>query len=190
MSDVAPTTPARQPGGLMLALAVGAFISLVTTLALTPFLPHVAEELSTSVALVGQVPALIGLTAVPLALVGGPLADHFGHRRLLVIGLLAALATALGTALAPTYGLLLAVALLGGLNRALVTPVSQAIASLHFADDRRRRAISWITAGASGAIVAGIPVLTAIAGRFGWRAAFVALALALGSHPVGGCRAG
>jgi predicted MFS family arabinose efflux permease len=161
----------------MLALCIAPAVQQLSYFALSPFLPTIAAELGTSVALLGQIPALMTLLAAPVALAIGPLADRFGYRSLLLAAMAAVVLSALGTALAQTYAALLAVGLVGAVARAAATPIAQAVAGTRFAGDRRRRAIGWIQAGVSGAAIVGIPALTTIDGLLGWRAAFVALAL-------------
>ena len=167
-------TPA---GRVVAALGLASFLSLLNQLALGPFLPVMAADLRTSVALLGQVPALSTLVAAALGLAIGPLADRLGHRRALLSGLAALGAGALGVALAPSYPVVLGVALVGALGRATIGPVAQALAGARFAGETRRRALGWVVAGTSGAGVVGIPLLTAIAAALGWRAAFGGLAL-------------
>jgi predicted MFS family arabinose efflux permease len=90
---------------------------------------------------------------------------------------LSASAGSLGLCLAPSYWLLLGVALVASIGRATVLPVALAISSTRFAEaTSRRRAIGWIVSGISLAAIVGIPALTTIAAQAGWRAAFLALA--------------
>jgi DHA1 family inner membrane transport protein len=120
------------------------------------------------------------LLAAALGLVAGPVADRYGYRRSLLVGAGAIVASAVGTALAPSFALLLLAALVGALSRAVVQPVSVAIAGSWFVGDARRRAIGLVTAAGAGGAVVGVPLLTAVAAAQGWRAAFLALA-ALGA---------
>ncbi len=105
--------------GATLALLLATFVAMLGAVAMSPFLPAMAAELGTSVALLGQVSSLTMLLAAGLGLVIGPLADGYGHRRTLLVGLLTVVASALGTGLAPTYTLLLLVA-------AWISPVRRA----------------------------------------------------------------
>src|SRR5215213_252730 len=105
--------PLPATGRLVPILALAAFVNTLGSVALGPFLPFVADELGTSVALLGQVTALSWLLAALLGLVAGPLADYVGYRRTLIIGLLAVAASGLGTALAPGLILLLLAGLIG-----------------------------------------------------------------------------
>jgi predicted MFS family arabinose efflux permease len=174
-------TESTEAAGGRLLLATICLAPLVTSLlavALSPFFPDIAAELGTTVALLGQVTAASMLGAAALGLLVGPLADHYGHRRLLLLGLLAVVASALGTALAPTFALLLVAALVGAVSRAIVQPVSLAVAGERFRGAARRRAISWAVAATAGAPIVGTPAMTSIGAAFGWRAAFVVLGVA------------
>ena len=159
------------------ALGLAGFLAILSQSALGPFLPLIADALGTSVSLVGQVPAASMLLASVLGLAIGPLADQYGQRRALMVGLGAIAVTAAGTSLATSYLALMLVTLVGAVGRATVLPVTLGLAGSRFVGEARRRAISWTTAGVSGAPLAGIPLLTTVAELADWRAAFVALAL-------------
>lgn len=163
---------------MLAALCPAAFVALLYSYALGPFFPAVAADLGTTVAVVGQVPALLNGLAGVLGLLAGPLADRYGYRQLLAAGVVAAAVGALGTGLATTLGLLLVATLFGALSRAAVAPVALTIAGTRFDGDARRRALSYVVAGLSGSAILGIPVLTGVEAAAGsWRAPFMALAL-------------
>ena len=183
--DEAPATGSvtentEEAGGwlLLATICLAPLVAFLLAVALSPFFPVVAAELGTTVALLGQVTAVSMLGAAALGLLVGPLADHYGHRRLLLLGLLAVVVSALGTALAPTFALLLLAALAGAVSRAIVQPVSLAVAGERFRGAARRRAISWAVAATAGAAIVGTPAMTSIGAAFGWRAAFVVLGMA------------
>src|SRR6186997_8726 len=135
---------------LVAALMVATFVNFLGSLALGPFLPQVAHDLETTVALVGQVPALVLLLAALLGLVIGPLADHYGYGRSLMAGILAATVSTLAIGLAPTYAFLLLVTIIGAIGRAAVQPSAQATVALHFPDEAKRRyAMSRVQMGNS-----------------------------------------
>ena len=167
----------RPPSAWLIPiLTLASSINILSARALPVFLPLVAGDLGTSVAVLGQVPASMLFLAGVLALVAGPLADHYGYRATLVVGLLTIVVSTVATGLAPSFPFLLAVTLVGAVARAAVMPTAQAVAVARFADEgARRRAISWVTAGMSWAAVVGIPVLTTIAADSSWRVSFFAL---------------
>lgn len=160
------------------ALTAATFVNFLGALALGPFLPLVADDLGTSVALVGQVPALVTMLAALLGLVIGPLADQYGYGGTLLVGVFAATLSTLATGLAPTYAFLLAVTMVGAIGRAAVQPTAQATVAARFSDEAtRRRGLSHVQMGNSGAAIVGIPRLTFIAALSGWRMAFLTLAV-------------
>jgi predicted MFS family arabinose efflux permease len=163
---------------MLLVLCATAFLGILNSIAIGPFLPSLAAEFGVSVSLLGQIPALTMLGGAFLGLVVGPLADHYGYRRALTLGVFAAIASALAIAGAAAPAFLLLAALFGAASRAAVIPVTLAIASARFGGDAQRRAISFINSSVSVSAIAGIPVLTAVAALHGWRASFVALAIA------------
>ena len=186
-----PMESGRSPSAwLVPTLTLASSVNILSARALPVFLPLVAADLGTSVAILGQVPASMLLLAGVLALVAGPLADHYGYRVTLVVGLLTIVVSTVATGLAATFPILLAVTLVGAVARAAVMPTAQAVVVARFGDEgARRRAISWVTAGLSAAPILGIPLLTTIAGISSWRISFfvlggLALATALALWPV------
>jgi MFS transporter, DHA1 family, inner membrane transport protein len=172
--------PAR---GLVSTLALATFVNHLNVIAWIPFLPFMAKAHGVSVSLLGQVPALMLLLSALLGLVIGPLADHHGYRRTLLLCLLAIVASSLSTGLAIMLSVLFLAAIFGAVGRAAVMPVAQATAASFFVEDTaRRRAISRIQSGAPLAATLGIPLLTTSAIVVGWRGAFIVVsALALGT---------
>ena len=180
--DHEPGAAAALPSPwLVPTLTLASAVNILSARALPVFLPVVAADLGTNVAVLGQVPASMLLVAGLLALVAGPLADHYEYRTTLVVGLLTIVVSAVATGLAQTFPVLLAVTLVGAVARAAVMPTAQAVAVVRIGNEgARRRAISWVTAGMSGAAIIGVPLLTTIAGLSSWRVSFVVLgALAL-----------
>ena len=162
---------------LVSALMLATFVNFLGTLGLGPFLVPIADDLGTTVALVGQVPALVTMLAAMLALVIGPLADHYGLSRTLMVGVLAVTVSTLAIGLAPSYGFLLLVTVVGAIGRSAVQPVAQATVATRFPDEKTRRsAMSRVQMGNSGAAIVGIPLMTAIAALASWRLAFWTLA--------------
>ncbi len=170
-------TPATD-GRVLAALCVAAFLASLNFFATTPFYAPMARDLHTTIPLLGQVVTLTVLLSAGLGLVVGPLADRYGYRWPLVIGLLGIAVNLMGTGLAPAYPVLLGLSVSGGLGDALVFGLALAIAGTRFAGDARRRAIGWTIGALSIAPIVGVPLLTAISGVGGWRAALAAGGLA------------
>ena len=161
---------------LVPTLTLGTSVNILGARALPVFLPLVATDLGTSVALLGQVPAVMLLVAALLALVAGPLADQYGYRLMLVMGLSAVGVSAAATAFAPGILALLVVTAVGALGRAAVLPTAQAVVAARFEDEEvRRRSMSWVTTGLSVSAILGVPLLTTVAALSHWRASFLML---------------
>jgi EmrB/QacA subfamily drug resistance transporter len=108
-----------------------------------------------------------------LILLGGSLGDHFGRRRLFLIGLVLFASASILCAAAPTFEWLLAGRSAQGIGAALLMPNSLAIIGGAFSGEDRGRAIgTWAAvgavAGAVGPIIGGW-LIDAI----GWRVIFI-----------------
>jgi MFS transporter, DHA1 family, inner membrane transport protein len=161
-------------------LAACSFLAFVNFAALAPFLPVVARDLDTSVPLVGQVTTALTLISAGLGLAIGPFADLRGHRRLIVVGIAAVALNLAGMALAPTYAVLLPLAILAAVGDAILFGLPFAVVGERLRGDRQRRAVAWISGGLSLGIVAAPTLLALIGNVVGWRGALlVAAALTL-----------
>jgi DHA1 family inner membrane transport protein len=182
------TPPAEQFGAadwwLLSAVCLAPFVTQLATFALSPFLPFIAEDLGSTVSVLGQIPALALFTAATLGLLVGPLADRLGHRPTLLAGVLASSLGAVATALAPSLLVLVPVALIGAGGRSIGLPVSQAIVGTRYAGPALRRGLGLVQATGTLAPIVGIPLVTAIGTLTGWRGAFLALG-ALGFLAIG-----
>jgi len=117
-----------------------------------------------------------------LLLLGGALGDHFGRRRLLIVGTSIFAATSLVCALAPSLPVLLAARAAQGIGAALLLPNSLALLNAAYSGEKRGRAVGiWAAAGAAAAAVA--PLIGGwLVGSVGWPAIFyINLPLALGA---------
>lgn len=168
--------PARPaPGRLVLpALCLGSFITTLLFAAPAPFLPAISRDLGVSVGLLGQITATMMILSAGMALVVGPLADHFGARPFFLIGLAATAVSLFDFALAPVFAVLLIASLAGGIAEATVPGLSLAIAGSWFTGPASRRAIGWTVGALSSAPIIGVPILTTIGDVAGWRVAFLA----------------
>jgi DHA1 family inner membrane transport protein len=158
------------------SLAAAVFTSATFWLSLSPFLPILAEELNTSLGLLGQIPALLTLLAAALGAVVGPFTDRAGIRPVLLVGLIGVILASLTTGLAPAYPFLLLGAVFGALGRAAVLPVAQVAAASLLGEQARWQAIARVTSGIPVAAIVGVPLMTSLASLLPWRLAFLGLA--------------
>jgi predicted MFS family arabinose efflux permease len=161
---------------LILILAAGVFTTGLNITALGPLIRPIGAALGVSDGAVGQLSALHALVAGATALLVAPWVDRFPRRLVLRAECgLVVLATLL-SALAPGYAWLAAGRALAGLGGAIIAATCFAYAGDLFADAaRRNRAIGTLSAAFSLASIAGLPLVTQIAHRAGWRWALGAL---------------
>jgi len=167
------------PGRRVLpALALGSFITTLTFAAPAPFLTDISQDLDVGVPLLGQVTAAMLILSAPLGLVAGPLADRYGSRRLIVLGLAASTTCLLIFGLAPFFAALFLASVAGAVSEATVPGLSLAIAGTRFDGAAARRALGWTIGALASAPIVGVPILTTIGDIAGWRVAFLAASAA------------
>lgn len=122
-----------------------------------------------------QVQWVVNAYLLPLSallLLGGAVGDHYGRRRLLIIGTSMFGIASLTCALAPSLPLLLAARAVQGIGAALLLPNSLALLNAAYSGEKRGRAVGiWAAAGAAAAAVA--PLIGGwLVGNVGWPAIF------------------
>ncbi|MDN5005783.1 MFS transporter [Bradyrhizobium sp. GCM10027634] len=154
------------------ALMLGNLVTGCSVLAPAGMLPELSAGLGISIHAAGL---LITFGAITLC-IGSPLTAWLTsriERRLLLTTTLAVLALGnLASAFAPDYASLLAIRLVMLAVGALYTPQAAGTAALIVPAERRGSTIAFIFLGWSLAAAAGLPLITFIASRYGWRAAY------------------
>ncbi|GIJ30416.1 MFS transporter [Micromonospora qiuiae] len=166
------TSSGEQPWRARTAvLALGTFVVGTDGFIIVGLLPEIHETLGVSTAAAGQ---LVSVFAFSYALLGPVLATLTGlwpRRRALVTGVaLLAVGNAVAAS-AHVYGLVLASRVLSGCGAALFVASAVATAAHLAGDQRRGRAISMVTAGATLSLVLGAPLGTLVGGAWGWQTA-------------------
>ncbi|QLH21339.1 MFS transporter [Streptomyces sp. Rer75] len=157
----------------LLALAISAFGIGTTEFVMMGLLPNVADDLGTSVPTAGYLVSAYAIGVV----IGAPLLTALGARipRKRMLVLLMALFTVgnLASALAPSFGLLLAGRVLAGLPHGAFFGVGAVVASRLVSEERQARAVATMFLGLTIANIVGVPVGTALGQGLGWRATFL-----------------
>lgn len=162
---------------VVVVLALASFTGLLSQAALTPLLPVVADDIGTTVPLLAQTMTASLIVSALLALLIAPFADSFGHRRVLLVGSVLVVASAVGTALAVDYWSVLLMRLPGGIGGGMMAAISIVLASTRFPPEQRRWAIGWTVSGFSAAPIVGMPAIAFVGDQFGWQASFLALGI-------------
>jgi EmrB/QacA subfamily drug resistance transporter len=176
------STRRSEPRWTLVACILASSLSFVEGSVLSVALPAIRGSYGAGAQQVQWVVNAYLLPLSALLLLGGALGDHFGRRRLLVIGTSIFAATSLICALAPSLPVLLVARAAQGIGAALLLPNSLALLNAAFAGDKRGRAVGiWAAAGAAAAAVA--PLIGGwLVGTVGWPAIFyINLPLALGA---------
>lgn len=171
----APSTP-KGLWPTLAALAFGAFVIGTSEFLIMGILPDVANDLSISVGLAGQ---LVTAFALGIAL-GAPILTALTarlDRRVVVVGALAILAiTNLAVAMLENYPALLAARFVGGMMAGLYYGVGIGSAAQLAPDHMKARAIATVFGGITLATVLGSPMGIYAGHLMGWQTPFYVLA--------------
>ncbi|MFG2830612.1 MFS transporter [Streptomyces sp. NPDC048434] len=160
----------------LLALAISAFGIGTTEFVMMGLLPNVADDLGTSVPTAGYLVSAYALGVV----IGAPLLTALGSRiprkRMLVCLMAVFTVGNLASALAPTFGLLIAGRLLAGLPHGAFFGVGAVVAARLVREGRQARAVATMFLGLTVANIIGVPAATLMGQQLGWRATFLVVA--------------
>ncbi|AIA03229.1 MFS transporter [Streptomyces noursei] len=160
----------------LLALAISAFGIGTTEFVMMGLLPDVADDLGTSVPTAGYLVSAYALGVV----IGAPLLTALGSRvprKRMLVALMAVFTVGnLASALAPTFGLLIAGRLLAGLPHGAFFGVGAVVAARLVREGRQARAVATMFLGLTIANIVGVPAATLLGQHLGWRATFLVVA--------------
>ncbi|WFB08437.1 MFS transporter [Streptomyces sp. LX-29] len=172
----------------LLALAIGAFGIGTTEFVIMGLLPEVADTYDVSIPVAGYATTGYALGVA----VGAPLltllGTRFTRKQMLMLLMGVFIAGNLLSALAPSFGLLLAGRVLASFSHGAFFGIGAVVAADLVAPDKRAKAIATMFTGLTIANVVGVPMGTWIGQHFGWRATFYAVA-ALGLLGLAGIAA-
>ncbi|MER7583882.1 MFS transporter [Kitasatospora sp. NPDC097691] len=152
----------------LLLLALGTFAMGTDSMVVAGILGPISADLGVTVPAAGQLVTVFALGYALLAPVLATLTARWPRRRLLLTALAVFSAANALSALAPTYGLLLATRVLAAAGAALYTPTANAVATTLVAPERRGRALATVLGGMTVATALGVPLGTWV-GRADWR---------------------
>ncbi len=154
--------------------AAAALLQLDGTV-ITVALPTVAHDLHVTSASTAIILSAYFASYALLLFPGGRLVDHFGARRIALLGLIVFAIGAAAGALASTFGLLVATRVVQGAGAGLVSPAALAGAVSGFPPERRGGALGIWGASAGVANLVGPLLGGLLTVAFGWRADWWAL---------------
>jgi MFS transporter, DHA1 family, multidrug resistance protein len=155
------------------------FVGMFWISSVRPFARQLADDLQTSVSLVGQLTTFAMLSIAVAGLFAGPVADHIGHKRSLIAGLaLLALSSTMMAASIHVVMLLIA-GLIGGTGISMTYGVALGVVAKRLSGDARSKALGITHAFGSSATIVSAPLLTIVASFTLWRGSFVFLLLSI-----------
>ncbi|WP_288468237.1 DHA2 family efflux MFS transporter permease subunit [uncultured Curtobacterium sp.] len=167
-----PSVPDRRRWAGLVVISVAVSLIIVDSTIVNVAIPSIVADLDIGSTLVQWVQESYTLVFAALLLVFGSLADRYGRRRLLTIGVSVFVAASVLAAIAPTGDLLVAARILQGLGGAMVLPTTLSLVNATFTG--RERGIAFAVWGSTiGGMVAVGPLLGGwLTTDFSWRWAF------------------
>lgn len=157
---------------VLLATVLGSGLVMIDGTVVNVALPHIGSDLGAGFGELQWIVNAYTLTLASLILLGGSLGDHFGRRRVFLIGVVWFALASAACGFAPTSEVLVAARALQGVGGALLTPGSLALISASFSGDDRGAAIgAW--SGLGGIAAAVGPFLGGFLVEWNWRAVFL-----------------
>ena len=153
------------------------FGALNANLMVTALLVEISTDLHISVAVAGQLATATHAAWGVSVFSVGPLSDSLGRRPIALAGLLLIAGSLIGSALAPNFGVLLALRILTGLGAGTLPPTLVGAISDVISPERRARAVSSLLAVGLMASVVSVPAIAVLADWGGWRFAFIVSSL-------------
>ena len=174
LADAAATRPTDPRRWWALAvLALAQFLVVLDASIVNIAIPTIGADLGLSSAALAWIITAYILPFGSLLLLGGRLADRYGHRRLFLVGVVGFTAASVLAGLAATGEVLLVARALQGASAALLAPASLALVARLFtsAADRGRALGIWGAVAGVGS-AAGVLLGGVLTAAFGWQAVF------------------
>jgi predicted MFS family arabinose efflux permease len=180
MSPTEPTLPpdrAKSPTSLITHVSLIGFATALSARAVDPIIPPIAQGLSIDPGHVALLSTAFTLPFVIVQPIFGPAADALGKVRMMMICLIAVIATSFVCATATGFTTLLIARIICGAATGGIFPVGIAIISDAVPLEQRQVGIArWITIVVSGNLL-GTAVAGGLSDLFGWRAVFLGVGL-------------
>ncbi|MEU3189403.1 MFS transporter [Streptomyces sp. NPDC006992] len=160
----------------LLALAIGAFGIGTTEFVIMGLLPEVAAEFGVSIPTAGYLASGYAVGVLLGAPVLAVLGTRISRKRMLMLLMGLFVLGNLVSALAPTFGVMLAGRVIASLAHGAFFGIGSIVAAGLVAPHRKAAAISLMFTGLTLANVVGVPLGTLLGQQAGWRLTFVAVA--------------
>lgn len=157
------TAPRADSASLQRATLTASSLAVIVVMLnvsiVNPALPTLGRVFGVGAHDVPWVANVYNIVFAAMLLAGGLLGDRFGFRRVLLAGLTLGVVGATISALAPSFGVILAGRALQGLSSAVIQPATLVLLTLAFTDGAARARAIGLWAGVSGLGIAVGPLL-------------------------------
>ena len=178
MTKQPATAPLSAPQWFVFGLMASVtFVGLLSELIPSGILPQMGEDLGVSESRVGL---LVGVYALASAVSAIPLVSATlakDRKRLLMVLLVGFAASNLVVGMSSSYAVMVGARIVGGVCAGVMWPMIAAYGTRLVPPDRHGRVITVIMAGSTLGISIGLPAMTLVGLRFGWRTEFLVFAL-------------
>jgi MFS transporter, DHA1 family, inner membrane transport protein len=182
-NEISPALPVQKVGRIdprIALLALGMFALGTDAFVIAGVLPVIAKEMNVTEGLAGQLVTVFSLTYG----LGSPflaaLASRWPRNRVLIGSLGLFCLANVGSALAPTFPLLLLTRILAGCFAATYAPLAYTIGTSLAPPEKRGQALALVVIGLTAATVLGSPLGTWVGEHSSWRMSFGLVALLAG----------
>ena len=169
--------PAESRLQLIIKIVVVVICRLVLSTArrfVYPFAPVLSRALNVPLTSITSLIAVNWATSL-LGIFFGPLADRFGYRKMMILGLILLAGGMFAGGFFPFYGVILITLFLAGLGKNVFDPAVQAYVSERVPYRRRAAAIGFLEISWAGSTLLGIPLIALLIDRVGWQSPFFAM---------------
>ena len=141
-----------------------------------PFAPVLSRGLGVPLTAITSLIAVNWATSL-LGILFGPIADKFGYRKMMIIGMVLLAVGMSAGGLFPFYGVMIVALFLAGLGKIVFDPAVQAYISERVPYQRRATAIGFLEISWAGSTLLGIPLIALLIDNVGWRSPFFAMGI-------------
>ncbi|SDL36641.1 Predicted arabinose efflux permease, MFS family [Nonomuraea maritima] len=157
-------------GSRLYPLALGNFAIGTGMFVTAGLLPPISADLGVSTSAAGQLMTVFALAYAVLSPVLAAVTARLSRKTLLLLALAVFVVGSVLTALAPTYGLVLATRVVAAAGAAMFTPTASGVANALTEPSRRGRALALVMGGMTVSSAIGVPLGTWLGGAVSWRA--------------------
>ncbi|PWC18851.1 MFS transporter [Brenneria corticis] len=167
----------RLPMAALLALAMAAFITILTEALPAGLLPQMSRSLAVSEALVGQTVTFYAIGSLVAAIPLTAVTQSMRRRPLLLTAIAGFVAANTITAISASYALMMVARFLAGVSAGLLWALLAGYAARMVPEHQKGRAIAIAMVGTPLALSLGVPAGAFLGALVGWRACFGLMSL-------------